>query len=242
MISLKSKIRRGHFILFMSLGLSAFSADTVPQSSPEKWEALSLAICQYVQDRGADKEQVEIEVSSVPKTAVGLMHAPLKVSCKRKGNISGQNIFTIAYQSDDGLWNSVQVLAVVRHFCQVVVLNIDKNRSDLILESDLRMERREVTWPGSEVPVSISEAIGKQAKRMLAKDRVLMRSMLEEIPMIKRGSPVSIEVHAKNLSITFPAVACEDGLLGERIRVKNKASGTYYRAEVKDARTVVYKY
>ena len=229
-------------ISVLFLVLPAKSTELVHPASTESIGVLCKAICEYVQEQTPDDEQIEVEISSAPKNVIAGLQAPIKISCKRRGVISGRTIFTISSQNAEGLWSSFQVLADVRRFREVLVLSSDKDRNDLISEGDLSVERREVVWPNTEIPVTLGEAVGKRTKRWIAKGRVLTQSMLEEMPVIKRGSAVNIEVNTKNLYITFPAIACEDGLLGEKIRVKNKASGVFYRAEVKDAQTVIYKY
>lgn len=211
-------------------------------SSAEGLASLCKSISEYVQGRTPDDEQIEVEISSMQKNVLAGLKGPVKVSCRKRGAISGRTIFTIGSQNAEGTWDSFQVMAVIRRFCKVLILNSDKDRNDLIGEEDVSLERREVVWPNSEIPVALAEAVGKRTKRWIAKGRVLTKSMLEEMPVIKRGSSVNIEVSAKNLSIIFPAIACEDGLLGEKIRVRNKASGVFYRAEVKDAQTVIYRY
>ncbi len=238
----RTRLCKWFFLFGVLLVWPAKAVGPAEPSSPENLAVLCRAISGYLQERTPDNEQVEVQVSSVPKNVLAGIKEPVRISCRKRGTISGRTIFTVMSQNPEGTWDSFQVLAVVRRFREVLVLRSDKGRNDLIGAEDFAIERREVVWPNTEVPVTVAEAVGKRTKRWIAKGRVLTQSMLEEVPVIKRGCVVNIQVYAKNLSIVFPAIACEDGRLGEKIRVRNKASGVFYRAEVKDAQTVTYKY
>ncbi|NOY60352.1 MAG: flagellar basal body P-ring formation protein FlgA [Calditrichaeota bacterium] len=210
--------------------------------SQQQVALIKMALHQFVKDRAKDEGKIEIALVSVPENFPPGVKPPITVSCRRRGEILGRTVFMISLTKGNGLQSSFPVVANVRRFHKVFVLNSNVSRRHILTEKDIRPETLEVTWSRSEKPADNSFIIGKRAKRRLEKGRMITRSMLEDVPVVERGEPTNMQIRSKNLNITMPVVACQDGIIGEEIKVRNKSNGAYYIAQVQDAQTVIFKY
>jgi len=210
--------------------------------SPRQVAVIKMALHQFVKDRATDEGKIEIDLVSFPENFPPSVKPPITVSCRRRGEILGRTVFMISLTKGNGLQSSFPVVANVRRFCKVFVLNSDVSRHHILSGKDVHSEIRQVMWARSEKPADNSFIIGKRTKRRLEKGRMITRSMLEDVPVVERGEPTNMQILSKNLSITMPVVACQDGIVGEEIKVRNKSNGAYYIARVQDAQTVIFKY
>ncbi|NIA29231.1 MAG: flagellar basal body P-ring formation protein FlgA [Actinobacteria bacterium] len=236
-------------LIFCSFSVFVLAVDSFAKISSEKGHysqkevaIVEMALHRFVKDRAKDEGGIEIALISVPENFPPGIKPPITVSCRRRGEILGRTVFMISLTKANGLQSSFPVVANVRRFHKVFVLNSNVSRRHILTEKDIRPETLEVTWSRNEKPADNSFIIGKRAKRRLEKGRMITRSMLEDVPVVERGEPTNMQIHSKNLNITMPVVACQDGIIGEEIKVRNKSNGAYYIAQVQDAQTVIFKY
>ncbi len=227
--------------LIVSVSFAAVSSQG-SHNSQQQFATVKMALHQFVKDRATDDGKIEIDLVSVPENFPSSVNPPISIKCGIRGEIIGRTLFTISVKKENGLWSSFPVVAQVRHFRKVFVLNADVSRHHILTEKDIRPESLQVAWANSEKPADKSFIIGKRAKRRLEKGRMIAQSMLEDVPVVERGEPTNMRILSKNLVITLPVVACQDGAIGEEIKVRNKSNGAYYIASVEDAQTVIFKY
>jgi len=202
---------------------------------------LKSKIQQFVLNGTATDDSIQIELNSVPNVLFTVMDASITVSSRKQGPINGKTIFKIYYQKEQDLKDYCQVVATVKRYSSVFVLNQSINRNHIIRESDLTFAVQEVNWPDTETPVGIKDAVGKRVKRRIQKGRVLTHTMLEAVPLIERGKSLNMDVNLKNVLITLPVISHGKGQKGDIIKVRNTTTGIYYLAEIKNNNTVIYK-
>lgn len=92
-------------------------------------------------------------------------------------------------------------------------------RGSRIGELDLRVEQRDMSRLSNGTVLDVRSAIGKQASRAIPAGGLLVASMLESIPVIKRGDMVAIRYQSGALRIDSRGISRQDAAVGERVRV-----------------------
>lgn len=107
----------------------------------------------------------------------------------------------------------------------IVILKNQVRQGTVIKASDLLLEKRELTGFHGGYFTDPGMVVGQVARRSLAGGLVLNNEHLLIPSPIQRGQQVSIRVRSADFEIAMPGVALSDGKLGQRIRVRNVASG-----------------
>ncbi|MBU0701631.1 flagellar basal body P-ring formation chaperone FlgA [bacterium] len=107
---------------------------------------------------------------------------------------------------------------------RVVIAASDIKTKQIIIPKDLRVEKRDTGYLRQTPFTNIEEAIGKRATTFIRQGNILTNSLVECPPYIKKGDQVIITKRIGNLTIATPGISCEDGMIGERISVKNSDS------------------
>jgi flagella basal body P-ring formation protein FlgA len=118
----------------------------------------------------------------------------------------------------------VQVLARMDEECEVLVLTRNVARNEGIGEGDIKRAKARRSSLPPECLGSPSDLSGMRAKRNLRAGEILTRDMVEPIPVIKKGDRITITVRFGGVRISAQGTAQEDGVLGDRIRVKRDGS------------------
>ncbi len=112
----------------------------------------------------------------------------------------------------------------IQEFQRVVVTALDIKIKQIITAKDLRVEERDINYLRQTPFTDIKEAVGKRATAFIKQGSVLTIPLAECPPCISEGDQVTIIKRIGNLTITAPGISCEDGMVGERIGVKNSDS------------------
>jgi flagella basal body P-ring formation protein FlgA len=98
-------------------------------------------------------------------------------------------------------------------------------RGDLITEDKVSIVRESTMRRQGEALTDMEDAVGKRATRSIRVGCTLNASMVEDPPVVTKGSPVTIIAENNLVRITTLGEALEDGRKGERIKVRNLGSG-----------------
>jgi flagella basal body P-ring formation protein FlgA len=229
------------FLLLVFAFLCVYHCVAFSQSTPSRNSSALIknAIERYAQEKYKNSI-VRVEVIFAPQD-LDIRDEKLFVSTRKTGDITGKTFFSINYTDANNNVRSQQVCAIVRRYERVPVLTRDVDRFYKLQQEDIKLELREALWSERDAPVTMDWAIGKRTKRELMKGRMLTRSMLEEAPAVCRGQKVNMHVYAKNLSLSLEAVACQNGSIGDEIRVRLPSNGHYFKAIIKDEKNVIKK-
>ena len=225
------------FLLFILLAVQA-SADPNP-SVP----LVLKTIERFVASGTSAGEVVKATLVSNADLIPGQLSTSLNITSHKRGFIEGKTIFTIKYKTAQNQWNSFNVVADIERFANVLVLQENLSKDEVISLANVTTELRQVNWAKREKPANLVYIEGKQATRMVQKGRVLFESMFKSIPAVTRGQNATMIVYSKNMSITMPVIICQDASVGDevKVKVKYKTTDKYYTAQVKSADTVVKK-
>lgn len=108
----------------------------------------------------------------------------------------------------------------------------------VITETDLRLEEREVTDVNDRYITEKTPAVGRVADRLLREGTLITQRVLRSPVVIASGANVVLVSHYRGIEVRVPGVALSQGRLGQQIRVRNEVSGKVMLATVIDASTV----
>ena len=183
-------------------------------------------------------ENVEVRVLrfqpvSLPESAV-----TLRVLQPLNGISPGQQSFLVAAESGGKEHARLWVRADVRVFEEVVVSSHSLASQEIVKDSDVRLERREVSRLQGRPFYHIDEVIGQQVARAIPVNETLTQKKLERPTVMRRGSAVTLLYETGTLRVETPGIAEENGRTGELVQVKNSSSGKLLRGRVLDGRMV----
>ncbi len=122
--------------------------------------------------------------------------------------------------------------AMVDDWREVPVSSRTLERGMLVSPEDLRLVRLNLfKHPGDVVP-SLESVLGKRVIRNVGAGETFRKSMLEIPPVVSRGKRVVVKLSRGPLRATASAVALDNGIDGETIRVRNDSSGKILKARV----------
>ncbi len=108
-------------------------------------------------------------------------------------------------------------------------------RGEVLKESDLYLEREDITSLRYKPLMDIQKAVGSVASRSISIGSVIHNLCVKQAPAVKKGDTVYIELASGKIRISVPARAREDGYKGETIWVENLKTHKILRVKIKDS-------
>lgn len=118
----------------------------------------------------------------------------------------------------------VRLSAKVRVMADIPVVKETIDRNALITKADLDVKSVDISVYPSAV-MDIKDCAGKRAKTRLRQGRPILKTNIEDPPLVRRGDVVFIQAKSDNLIIRDKGMALKDGHLDEQIPVRNVSSG-----------------
>ena len=118
----------------------------------------------------------------------------------------------------------VRLSAKVKVFADIPVVKETIDRGAMITKAALEVKSVDVSAYPSAV-MDEKECVGKRAKTRLRQGRPLLKTNIENPPLISRGDIVFIQAKSDSFIIQDKGLALKDGHLTERIPVRNVTSG-----------------
>jgi len=131
----------------------------------------------------------------------------------------------VTFLLTDGGSLAYAATARVRAFADVLVAAERLNRHEVVTEGALRLERREVTNLTDAYFAEAAEVGGKRTRRVMTPGTVIRASDVEAMPLVDRGTGVTVAVVLGKVTVTSKAKALEDGEMGELIKVQDLTTG-----------------
>jgi flagella basal body P-ring formation protein FlgA len=104
-------------------------------------------------------------------------------------------------------------------------------RGDALCAADVGLEERDVIGLGC-VPVAIDDSQRLRAARRLAAGDAICARSVERTPEVERNRPVTLSAQHGDVSVSRVFTAATDARAGERVRLRDRASGTTVTAIV----------
>jgi flagella basal body P-ring formation protein FlgA len=132
----------------------------------------------------------------------------------------------------------VYLSAWVDQFAKVVCARWTLRRDTILRNSDLCLQRKNISRTPSNIVVSLEQAIGKRLRQSVSSGDYLRDNMLEVPPLVFRGDRVRLIAQKGALIVETLGIARERGTRGEQIRVENVSSGKTIVGRIVDGSTV----
>lgn len=116
----------------------------------------------------------------------------------------------------------------------VVVMAVSRPRGATLRETDLALERRDLGTLRAGYLTDRAEVVGMQLRRPV-QARVVLHAGLAEAPeLVSRGERIVLEATGGGIAVQVEGEALAGGALGQRVRVRNLATGRVVEGEVAD--------
>lgn len=125
--------------------------------------------------------------------------------------------------SDPVSWSLFVPARLERHL-PVVVLERPISRQQVIGPDDIRIERQAVSTLTNGYFTETDDVIGLASRRRLMPGQVLTSAHVTPRRIVERGQEVTLFSARPGLVVRMKGIALEDGVEGERIRVRNESS------------------
>jgi len=147
-------------------------------------------------------------------------------------NRKSQYIAKISISPEQGDEMTLNVPIEVREFVQVPVAKHALATGTIISPQDVKMARANI----SDIPVDSArnsqEIVGQAIKYPISHGEVFSRRKLSLPSIVERGSRVTLRYRTSLLEATASGIAMEEGMLGQRIQVRNESSKKVITGEV----------
>jgi flagella basal body P-ring formation protein FlgA len=120
-------------------------------------------------------------------------------------------------------WSLFVPARIERHL-PVVVLERPISRQQVIGPTDVRIERQAVSTLTNGYFTETDDVIGMASRRRLMPGQVLTSAHVTQRRIVERGQEVTLFSARPGLVVRMKGIALENGIEGERIRVRNNAS------------------
>ncbi len=225
----------GSGILVVLIG-QAISAQAQTQASIENIGQIQTQVAQFLTDEYTKTQAVKVEVK------VGNLDQRLRLArCDQtlalalKDPLSSGGHVNVQVSCKGGSSWTILVPAQAKVYRSVAVASRTLQRGDVVIESDLTQDIRDVSEYRLGFALTPEAIVGKEIKFTVNKGEAFRNSVLDTPVVIKRGDAVTLVASAGEISVKTNCTAIADGRIGQQIRVKNNQSARIVNARVVEA-------
>lgn len=149
--------------------------------------------------------------------------APLAPYLQNPGRRTGRIVVGVRCPGEKP-WN-IYLPVTVAVMEDVVVTATSLARDHALRETDLAIERRDVSGLAAGYLTDPGQLVGQTTKRAVGRGIVLTPQQVAPAVLIEKGQTVTLTVETRALAIRMSGKALSSGAENERIRVENTASG-----------------
>lgn len=140
---------------------------------------------------------------------------------RRKGMPLGLTSVEVDVRAGHHIVQTVQMIVQVTMTRRVVAARRSINHGATIRPSDVHILPTIVTRLDGKGLDDVAMVIGQRARRFISIGAILEPSLLEEVPLVKRGELVTITSGVGGVRIVTTAKAAGTGLLGDIVRIRS---------------------
>lgn len=221
--------------------LDAPSAVRITTASRQITESeLFAAVREHIlAGRPEDANRVSVQATAAAPRAliVPAGSLELKVRTGPPAELAGTVSANVEAWVDGALARTVSLPVRVAVLSEVLVAARTIGRGQAIGPEDVRLESREV--PAGQDPLrEPAAALGRQATRNIAPGALILASLVNDPPLVRRGDLVLLKVAGRGIHAVTHGEAREDGKAGQVIRVRSLASSRDVYGQVEAERAV----
>lgn len=147
----------------------------------------------------------------------------------RRGNSAR---ITVGVRCNDTSRWTLYVPVSISRMEEIVVASRPMTRGTIITAEDIRIETRDVAKLHRGFIATPEEAVGKRVKRRIQANGVVTPDRITVQHAVKKGNLVTILARIGSLEVRVKGKALDNGVIGERIKVKNSSSERELEATV----------
>ncbi|HPD18073.1 MAG TPA: flagellar basal body P-ring formation chaperone FlgA [Candidatus Goldiibacteriota bacterium] len=166
------------------------------------------------------KEETEIIIKDIKENISTLNgNVLLKIKDEKIKNFKGNKIIPVEVTVDGKFYRiiPVSVLIKVTTDCMVAGQNI-KIKEPVI--DKVILQKTDITYLPNDVITDVETVRNKISRHAIAKGTVILNSMLDSMPIFKRGDNVTVAVKRGNITVETTGISMEDGKEGSIVKVK----------------------
>ncbi len=192
-------------------------------------------IQKYLEEKLNQFEKIEFEISSLPKN---LEKESIEIDNSREFRLAGSNFYLPVLISENQKAQTQSLISLkVKLFKKVLVAKENIQRG-IELNPNLFEEKLMNVADLKSVPVYEKENLKEFKTRLNIKfGEILTESLIEDIPVVKRGEKVLAILKKGNVVVSFDAIARQDGTKNEIIRIVSSEK-KMFKAKVIDNSSV----
>ncbi|MBT0663948.1 flagellar basal body P-ring formation protein FlgA [Geobacter pelophilus] len=150
----------------------------------------------------------------------------------------GSASLAVIVRVDGRVLKNIPVRVEVEALTDMVVTTRQMEQGEIIGNSDVAVQKRDLAAAGNKICRSIADVVGKRLKSSLRGNVPLRSDQLEKLPLIKSGQVVTILLENELIRVTATGRAKGAGAAGDSVIVQNLASQKDIQARVVDSATV----
>jgi len=184
-------------------------------------------------------ESVQITATNLPKEVlVGPGALSMTTTTQPNEDFIGYTFLSLNISVDGRLAKRVVLHLEVGVTAEVAVAAADIARGQILGEADVLFEQRDLASVGAGAVTNPVQVVGMTARTPIRRGQAILTRLLIAPPTICRGDVVNLQSVAGCVSVVTPAVAKQDGAMGDRILVHSQTTDRDIQAQVIDAHTV----
>lgn len=162
----------------------------------------------------------------------------LQVTAPKHTDWLGAMPFYVNVKVDGQTVRRVNAAAYIEVWSDVVLAARPLGRNQPITSEDIKIEKMDLARVPVNAILNKDEILGYRTNRAIAANSVLRNDVVAMPPLVRKGDIVQVIAESEALRITTRGLARENGLKGDRIRVKNLRSKKTIYAQIVDANSV----
>ena len=176
------------------------------------------------------KGKVEVEVVALPYQTIELPDGNIEIKTETTLQNINSTILKVNIYVNNIKVKTFGARVEIKIYDKVWVAQNFLQRGDTL--KNLKLEEKNISsMPGIAAKENF-DPTNYLTKRNVKPGEIINLNYIEEIPMIVKNSPVSLIFKTPLVSITVPAIAVDEGKVGDFIKVKNKAYGKSYVGKI----------
>ncbi len=149
---------------------------------------------------------------------------------------------TLSFFQEGRLIGKTRVRARAEIHGFVITVRNGLRRHQELGEKDVLLVKKDISLIPPDAITEVKEALGKRMTLSLNGQEILRQSMVEAIPLVKKGDRVLIIIDNERFKITTLGEVKEDGRRGEWVKLMNISSKKEVSGRVIDAHTVLVEF
>ena len=162
----------------------------------------------------------------------------LSVKALSERKLRGVLRYSIEVLKDKRIIDKFAITTEVRTFEDLVVTTGKIKKHEKISLDKVELKRIETTKLRREYFTDIKSFSGCRSKRVISGKRIITPADLEYVPVINKGDKITIICQGRGVRVTARGLALKNGIIGDKIPVKNLSGGARLVAQIINANTV----